>query len=396
VPELVGKKFAILPKWWTASVAGILLLTVGEGTVAQLGGQALRHVRELYVNGVKHDLSLVRFVDVFADGTIVVGQPQDSRVLFYSPTGRRLATFGRRGEGPGEFNLVAWRRGFVADTFWVVDGVGRTRVTMVDRTGKLVRSVMPPTPLPPEAGTVTGIGGGPDFAYSYSNSGWLIERTFRPGLRIPASWKGQLDDREHGFVLVPHREATTRLVSAIPGYAQQCGREYVERLNCQYISTVAGLDGGPLIHVEPIHEGPQAGSLNVTSIRLSGDTVFSRRISLSPHPIPRTVLDSIRASGIALARSPRAAAQWRSAKLRTIYPPIGHGVLVGRDGTIWIGLRKTAAGNPWLILNPDGTEFGRLTVAPNVWITAGNRTHFWGTESDEDGIESIVRYRLVR
>jgi hypothetical protein len=166
-------------------------------------------------------------------------------------------------------------------------------------------------------------------------------------------------------------------------------------LNCAYTITIAGINGEPVVNVVPILEGEDAGSLNVTSIRLSGDTVFSRLISLPAHPIPRPVLDSIRASGIARARSPSAAAQWRSARLRTIYQPFGHGPFVGRDGTIWIGLRKTAAGNPWLILNPDGTAFGRLIVAPNVWITAGTRTHFWGTESDEDGIESIVRYRLV-
>jgi hypothetical protein len=358
--------------------------------------QALRAVRELYIDGIEHDLSLVRFVDVFSDGTIVVGQPQDSRLVFYSPEGSRRGSFGRRGGGPGEFHNVGGRRGFLSDTFWVVDGVNATRVTMVDRNGKLVRSVMPPVPPSPERGTVTGRGSGPPFVVAVSNSGWLVERDFRPGLITPTRWRSMLGDRERGFVFVPNQGGGARLIAALPGSVQQCGPHVSTRLNCAYIISAAGTNGDPIVNVQPILEGQGVGSLKVTSIRLSGDTVFSRLISLPAHPIPRPVLDSIRTSGIARARSPSAAAQWRSAKLRTTYSPFGHGAFVGRDGTIWIGLRKTAAGNPWLILNPDGTEFGRLTVAPNVWITAGNRTHFWGTESDEDGIESIVRYRLVR
>lgn len=89
-------------------------------------------------------------------------------------------------------------------------------------------------------------------------------------------------------------------------------------------------------------------------------------------------------------------ARWNTRVVRTVYPPLEGATFVGRDGTIWIGLRGTEEGNPWLILNPDGSLYGRLTVPTNVKITAGERTQFWGSEYDENDIQSVVRYRITR
>jgi hypothetical protein len=56
-----------------------LLLSV---TISPLPAQDLRAVRDLIIDAQSHDLSDVNFVDTFRDGTIVVGQPQDHRLLF--------------------------------------------------------------------------------------------------------------------------------------------------------------------------------------------------------------------------------------------------------------------------------------------------------------------------
>jgi hypothetical protein len=277
-----------------------------------------------------------------------------------------------------------------------MDGVSLARVTLVDQRGEFVRSILPPVPPPPEPGTSTGRGGGSPFPIALSAAGWIVEREFRPGLAVTANWIPLLRENELGYVFVSASGSPSKLIAALPGFVQQCGRTAFERIHCPRIITTTGADGRSMLVLQPVSEGREAGSVRVTSIAHTGDTAFARLVVLPPIPIAKQVLDSIRARGVASSRSPAEAARWRSAKLRTNYPPFGHAPFVGRDGTIWIGLRKTAAGNPWLILNPDGTEFGRLIVAANVWITAGTRTHFWGTESDEDGIESIVRYRLVR
>jgi hypothetical protein len=96
------------------------------------------------------------------------------------------------------------------------------------------------------------------------------------------------------------------------------------------------------------------------------------------------------------ARTAADPARWNTDNVRTVYPPLEGATFVGRDGTVWIGLHETERGNPWLILNPDGSLYGRLTVPTNVKVTMGERSRFWGSEYDENDIQSVVRFRITR
>lgn len=37
---------------------------------------------------------------------------------------------------------------------------------------------------------------------------------------------------------------------------------------------------------------------------------------------------------------------------------------------------------------------GRVAVPDNVRIVVANATHIWGIETDADGVQSVVRYRV--
>lgn len=82
------------------------------------------------------------------DGTIAVRDERLLRVLFFTRNGKPIASLGRRGGGPGEFQTLMWMGQCGGDTLSVFDPA-QARVTRVDAKGKLVgvRPAMPPGPV---------------------------------------------------------------------------------------------------------------------------------------------------------------------------------------------------------------------------------------------------------
>ena len=78
-------------------------------------------VEDLRLDANAENLSVIPEVVVGPQGEIIVPQPQDHRVRIYDSTGTQIAAVGRRGEGPGEFEHLAYVH-LVGDTMVVYDG----------------------------------------------------------------------------------------------------------------------------------------------------------------------------------------------------------------------------------------------------------------------------------
>ncbi|MEZ4379645.1 MAG: hypothetical protein R3B35_15315, partial [Gemmatimonadales bacterium] len=118
-------------------LARLCLLMLPCGALLSQARQATFPARpDLVIDAVEEDLSDVRFVAAFPDGTIAVSQPVDGRVLLYSPDGHRKAAVGRPGAGPGEFRTLANLHGFIGDTLWLYD-VDLRRFTLVRSDGRI-------------------------------------------------------------------------------------------------------------------------------------------------------------------------------------------------------------------------------------------------------------------
>ena len=68
---------------------------------------AISVTRELRIDGVDNVLVRPSFLIVGRDGLIAFSQPQDLAIRFHDATGRLLGKFGRGGQGPGEFQILA-------------------------------------------------------------------------------------------------------------------------------------------------------------------------------------------------------------------------------------------------------------------------------------------------
>lgn len=129
----------------------------------------------------------------------------------------------------------------------------------------------------------------------------------------------------------------------------------------------------------------------------NGDTLAVRDLLHDRIPIPREVVDSTVQSRAAKASNDRirtAVLEKMADLIPRAYPPV-FSVLVGSDQRIWLQIREGPDKTAWLVLSPEAEPVGRLSLPVNVWLMAADATHLCGTETDEVGVQSVVRYRLA-
>jgi hypothetical protein len=86
---------------------------------------------------------------------------------------------------------------------------------------------------------------------------------------------------------------------------------------------------------------------------------------------------------------------WRSAKLPANYPPLAR-VMLGRDDTVWLERFSISGDREWLMLDGQGSVAGRFTVPRSIVLAVASRDQVWAIETDDDGLQHIVRYRVSR
>lgn len=153
----------------------------------------------------------------------------------------------------------------------------------------------------------------------------------------------------------------------------------------------ASVDGSR-ISIQYVEPGPRP-AYHVSVIRLSGDTIFNRTYPYRPEAIPASARDSARAARTRGSASMREAAA--QMKIPEVYPPVAR-LLSGRDETTWLETTTRGATRRWIVLDAGGSEIGRLEVPGNIRIMVASRASVWAIETDGDGLESVVRFRVSR
>ena len=75
-----------------------------------------------------------------SDGTIVVADGGSHELRFFSPAGTRIATIGRRGQGPTDFTQFTGLRRILGDTIVVLDA-RNARVSVLDSRGRMLETI---------------------------------------------------------------------------------------------------------------------------------------------------------------------------------------------------------------------------------------------------------------
>lgn len=377
---------------WISAVAALAM------TSCALPGQAapaLRLTRDLRIDAAAHDLSPISWIQVAPNGAIVVSQPQDGRLRFFDSRGAAIGTFGRAGRGPGEFaDLARNQSGWLGDTLWISDFSTR-RYTLVAPDRTLLRTVpfIQAISFPaPETETPRAVS--------------IQSRFLLPGamqlvtanLADESVWPGGKPSNQP-VVRVDSTGVLKNVVVWHPGRAScmvsaNTGRGSFVTAVIPFCATPMedfATDGSRYALASIVGDG---GSYRLTVLQPAGDTISSRVHAYPLVRITRAVIDSIIERRVGRQTGP-AADMWRSAKYPVNYPPLAR-LLLGRDETVWLEKYSTSGDRNWIALDGRGTVTGVVAVPRGVHIAIASRDQIWAIETDNDGLQHIVRYRVGR
>ncbi|MEP6591652.1 MAG: hypothetical protein ABJC19_10760 [Gemmatimonadota bacterium] len=370
----------------------------------------MRAVETLRISGDAKLFVPITQIAVSPAGEMAVWQAQDSRILIFSPDGRNIGSFGRAGEGPGEFRVLG-AYGWLGDSLWILDP-GLHRTTLMTMRGALVRIEpwLPQLTLPKPSQLVFrgGFGGAAPGAIFADGSFVPLAGVHLPQ-RIGAD--GRIGESSlESVIRVGADGVLRRVLLTTPPLARETACVQVWEagtvsgsVSSPYCATpikVFSPDGSRVMLVRQSNASQKSSTFEVLLISTHGDTLLHRNLEYQPQRIPSEVLRAEAGKslprGLTLSQMPK---PYRDAlgRLPRVdqYPPIGRGLL-GTDGAIWLELNGPWKEHRWLLLSSeDGSVIGNLELSPSITLRAVSRGMVWGREVDDDDVPSVVRLRVV-
>ena len=392
------------------AVLSLIALTfvacLSEKSTADFSDHRLAAVEELRIGSVddpEYSFTWSRQMEVGPNGTIYTLHPQEHAIRVHTPTGEFVRTIGREGEGPGEFSNPG-PIGMLDDTLWVLD-YGTYRFTYFDLAGELLGSKTIPIDL------------GDDPTHSPPRPRGLLSDGSISG-QSP-TWSHAVASGDLVETAILRLDTTCRVIDTIVAYsventvwevADPSGQSTMRSYTNQPFGETAlvGISAHFPLVVTIDREVPQSAedaTFGVTAVAFSGDTLLAQRYSYTPMPIDGSLVDSLietRAARVASSPFPSAptpdrAAEWARQSLHVpeYHPPVS-GLLLGKDGSIWLGAEKV--GGPsvdWRIIAASGEPIGTVALPARFTLLEAENDLVWGIEYDELDVPYIVRYRLT-
>jgi hypothetical protein len=376
----------------TLRCALFCILLFWAARLAAQGNQGpIIHARQdLRISAEAEDLSWIMALAVDSSGRMIVSQPEDSYFLVFDSTGRRIARFGREGDGPGEFRRMSIGRGWVGNRFWQYDLVTR-RITFYRMPDQLQRSVL----LEPSGVAESGISLLIPYVIAVLADGSML--AWSPIVRAgkPAAWAATLPTSAGTAVVhLSPRGAPDRLVAGWPAIKEGCTQKVNGRIRpipeCQDWFWAMSPNGLHLAYAE-VSGSADGQAATVISLTQTGDTVFARHIPLVPLAINDRSADSIRAHWVAGAKTPELKRDWEDSRLPKYFVSMKD-LVAADDGTVWVQLRHGHEGFLWHEISPDGRSERLWRLPDNVRLDVVTDDHLYGIETDDIGFDNVVRY----
>ncbi len=357
--------------------------------------------RNLHVDAATANISRAGSLLVARNGDILVIDDQENILRRFGASGA-IGEIGREGEGPGEFRNIR-SAGWLGDSLWVHDP-NLKRVTIFGPDYKLVRSYGEPATvrLPEASRDSTPV---QLFVQTVLPDGDLRAlATFRPGHK--PDWASDVDSGYSVLLRTTRAGVLRNRIGVIPpnrcAFSKSAGRggmwmAYIPFCN-SWVAT--DWDEAPAALIASVEQGPgrePPTTYRLTLVNESGAALFDRSYSFVPVPVPQAAIDSLLAQQeTRYARlGPEYTAFAKSLRPAANFPAVRR-VLIGRDSTVWLEENAAGQGHHWRVLDARGSVLGLLTLPDNVSLQAAELHTVWGYESDADGLQGIVRYRLER
>ena len=343
------------------------------------------------VDGDEAELfDLVKGIEIGSGGEIYILDADEVKV--FSPAGEFLRSWGRRGEGPGDFDGTLGLA-LARDTVAVTDG---ERVQFFDLGGRLLNSVW-------TGGRTSGY-----TAYMISSTelGWVVEAGPRIVRSEPSPLPPPLRPLEVRY-LDPRSGAlgepsTTYLQQ--PDVVQLASGQRTHRAFDRFVEH--GVDRKGNVYL------PRGLDYELSVYNAVGGLSRVLRMQVEPVPVTDAMLEELRREMVANCQRN---ATWRRRCERQRYVeeivpatiahahkrvPVISRFLVAPDGHLLISRRDLsetrAEGQPrpYDLLSPEGRFLGRLEIPVNFRPMIVRGESIFGSWTGEFGVNYVVKYRV--
>lgn len=339
-------------------------------------------------------------------GRIYVLDAAEQTVRIFAKDGSPAGRLGRKGRGPGEFEnaTVMTMRG---DTLWVFER-SAGRITEFATDSRAFRSFTIVVRTRARALPVGVLANGylttvaePEVIGGPTPFGNTTTRRRTHLVRVDES--GAVQDTLASVVNSTGIRYKVRRVgeASFPSVGSDLQRE--QPFFPLQLHAVAP-DGASVLKLEQVQRDQgRVNFLQLTSVDLRGDTLWSKRVDFAPVAITRAhiaaMVDSL-AKPIQGFRGPpvEGDAQMIADSLYrgTVWPAVT-AIRYGLDGTIWLmqGGPPTNSIVYWQ-LSPSGDVERRVELPQGFNLMQASRTTVWGWRTDDDDVPVVERYSFTR
>lgn len=319
-----------------------------------------------------------------ADGSLLVLVLRPTELRLFAKDGRFTRVIGRDGEGPGEYRAprIVLDAG---DTIGVFDEVLR-RLTFFRTDGQPVAT--------------TSLATGFDFGAGASLRGrtgcgsWLGQAL---RARNPATSAETFRDTVNVVLINPGLDRVERRLGSFPNRIYQ-------RITAGTLRGIAAQMFGSMLLLEVAERDillVDTGTPNVRRSACSGESRPSITLPIPDRPVSREVLARLKERALSNpANTPlKSTIEWRydPANVANRLPTV-RSLLPGRGGQIWFEQFEADSRDPstWWISDAGGRIVGTLQSIPGFQIRSIWPDRVAGIFRDEDDVESVRVYRIIR
>lgn len=320
-----------------------------------------------------------------SNGNVAVVHPATSEIRIFNPKGAFVSAFGRKGQGPGEFEFMIWA-GRAGDTTMIFDGSLR----------RLQRILLVPTPrlVGEQLVTIEAPEGELGIHGRLPDGRWLAQ-----GLAMPEPTKKTGPYRIPGYIGVANRTLTGP-VQWQPRMPDGDAFAYIEPgrgLSLKVRAFPAALIS--IVSGNTIWFGDGATD---SLYRLDASTGQRKVIRIERGDLVTTpMVDAARARELEVARR-----RTDSIVIQLRYGPdylpkrlpSYERLIAGPRGEVWVE-RGTAAQTDeaqYLVLSSSGTRVARVKVPGGFRIREVGTDYVTGVHTDDDGVGTVRVYSLKR
>jgi hypothetical protein len=367
-------------------LASLAVPTVGD---AQIAEWKLATSPQLTIGGATSPMTeffRVRGAWRLSNGAIAVANGGSNEFRVFDRKGAFVAAFGRKGEGPGEFQQIGWTSHF-GDTAVVYDGSSRRITTVLLSHSPRLVGTLAVTASDDRGFIIRG---------RLADGRWLVRADSRPDVnrrdaqRLPG-YVGLIAPGATGGVAWQAQLPDMSVFVYNPNPAEKMVNVGVAAFPASFVMTAAG---------RTIWIGDPTTD---TLVAIDATTATRRtiRLSLPARPVTKAAVDVARAGELEGARTQadRDVVELKySTRLLPARMPSYVSLTSGLAGEIWIEAETSSRSDStrYTVLSASGRAVARVSAAPGFRVSDIGADHVVGIHRDDDGVETVRWYSLLR